>query len=66
MSKYSFIIFYLIKFTLLLSPEERKIFSIDTRDIVWVDYMLMYHFGLHKYILNENVEPPISADMLAN
>jgi len=27
--------------------------------------MLMYHFGLHKYILNENIEPPFSSDMLA-
>ena len=27
--------------------------------------MMMYHFGLHKYILGEQVDPPNAADLLA-
>ena len=36
----------------------------DTKLIVWWDYLLMYNFGLHKYILMENVEPPLAMDLL--
>lgn len=49
----------------MMTKEENEIFQLDTRVIEWYEYMMMYHFGLHKYILGENVLPPSAADILS-
>jgi hypothetical protein len=49
-----------------MTHEEKNTFLLDVTIIDWYDYFLMYNYGLHRFVLNENVEPPVSADILAN
>jgi fatty acyl-CoA reductase len=38
----------------LMSPEDRKIFYFDVRDINWRQYITNYVAGTKKYILKDN------------
>ena len=40
------------------SPEERDVFQIDVTRIEWKRYLLNYAWGLHKFILKENIDLP--------
>jgi len=40
------------------TEEEKEIFQLDVTTIEWKRYLLTHAWGLHKYILKENVEPP--------
>lgn len=44
----------------LLNEEEKDMFYLDVSHINWENYLLTYNWGLHKYILNENIESPVS------
>ncbi len=40
------------------SPEEKDIFILDPRSISWKPYMIYFMWGLRRFILKENVDPP--------
>lgn len=48
----------------MMSEEEKRIFTVDVAVFSMYEYFLTYAWGLHKYILNESVEPPTTSDML--
>lgn len=43
-----------------LGEAEKKEFSVDISSFSWEKYLLMFNWGMHRYILNEKVEPPVS------
>ena len=43
-------------------PEEREIFQLDTRTINWKRYLTYFQWGLHRFILKENVDPPAEVE----
>ena len=40
------------------TPEEKKIFTLDVTEIEWPRYFKYFAFGLHRYILKEEVDYP--------
>ena len=40
------------------SEEEKNIYQLDVTTIDWKRYLLNYMWGLHRFILKENIEPP--------
>lgn len=43
-----------------LDEQEKQMFYLDVSGINWDNYILMFNWGMHRFILNEKVEPPIS------
>lgn len=43
-----------------LEETEKQEFTIDISSFSWEKYLLMFNWGMHRYILNEKVEPPVS------
>lgn len=48
----------------MMSEQERKTFTLDVSVFSMYEYFLIYAWGLHRYILNERVEPPSVSDLL--
>ena len=44
---------------------DRQIFCIDVAKIEWRPYYITYNWGMHRYILGENVEPPFPDESLS-
>lgn len=47
-----------------LSPEEQAIFQLDVTKIDWKYFFYHFNYGLQKYVLKENVQPPGNLDDL--
>ncbi|EAS00429.1 male sterility protein (macronuclear) [Tetrahymena thermophila SB210] len=43
-----------------LDEQEKNAFYLDVSGINWDNYILMFNWGMHRYVLNEKVEPPVS------
>ena len=41
-----------------LTPNEREIFQLDISTVDWKYFFYLFNYGLQKYVLKENVEPP--------
>ena len=41
-----------------LNEEEKKIFFIDVAKMNPEEYFFIYNWGVHRFLLGENVEPP--------
>ena len=41
-----------------MTPEERNTFLLDVTIINWRSFLMNFNYGLQKYILKENVDPP--------
>lgn len=41
-----------------LSKEDQHTFLLDVTIINWRNYLINFNYGLQKYILKENVDPP--------
>ena len=41
-----------------LTPHEREIFQLDITTVDWKTFFYLFNYGLQKYVLKENVEPP--------
>jgi alcohol-forming fatty acyl-CoA reductase len=41
-----------------LTEEEKNIFQLDVTVINWREYLMHFNYGLQKYLLKENVDPP--------
>ena len=47
-----------------LSPEEQEQFQLDVTKIDWKYFFYHFNYGLQKYVLKENVQPPGNLDDL--
>ncbi|CAK69516.1 unnamed protein product (macronuclear) [Paramecium tetraurelia] len=45
-----------------LSRDEQGIFLLDVTEMEWRSYMMTFHYGLQKFILKENVQPPVDEE----
>ncbi|EGR30131.1 hypothetical protein IMG5_141120 [Ichthyophthirius multifiliis] len=43
-----------------LQKEELDMFYLDVSRINWEQYLLMYNWGIQRFILNEHIDPPFS------
>ena len=43
-----------------MDEDERKIFNIDVSTIDWNEYLLIFNWGMQKFILHQNVDLPVS------
>lgn len=53
------------RFIARMTPQEQELFQLDITKVEWYDYFLHYNWGMHRFILNENIPPPVIGDVLA-
>jgi len=43
-----------------MDEDERKIFNVDVSSIDWNEYLLIFNWGMQRFILHQSTEPPVS------
>lgn len=48
------------KILAIMDEDEKKIFNVDVSTIDWNTYLLIFNWGMQRFILHQNTEPPVS------
>jgi hypothetical protein len=48
------------KLLAIMDEDERKIFNVDVSSIDWNEYLLIFNWGMQRFILHQSTEPPVS------
>jgi len=62
MNEWVFVTNHIQELQMFCSKEELEIFGVDPRSINWKKYLYYFCWGLHRFILKENVDPPAEVE----
>jgi len=62
MNEWIYVTTHIQELQLSCTKEELEIFQIDPRVINWKKYLYYFCWGLHRFILKENVDPPAEVE----